>query len=105
MKTLKGLRLKAISEDIIKKQVKDYLDLRGYFHFHLLAGLGCYPGLPDRIAIKNGQVYFIEVKKPVDSNQSDNQKEFQRRIEEEKCVYLLVRNLEDLIKGLKEGEK
>jgi len=94
-----------ISENEIKHQVKQYLSIKGYFHFHLLAGMGCYPGLPDRIAIKDGQVYFIEVKKPVGSKHNDNQKEFKKRIEKEKGIYLLVKNLEDLIKGLEGGEE
>jgi hypothetical protein len=47
-----------------KKAVKDYLDLLGYFHFPLVAGFASFKGAPDRIAIKNGKVYAIEVKGP-----------------------------------------
>jgi hypothetical protein len=36
MKTIKRLKLPPISENDIKNQVKDYLDLRRYFHFPLL---------------------------------------------------------------------
>lgn len=45
-----------------KKAVKDYLDLLGFFHFPLTAGIGSYRGAPDRIAIKNSKVYAIEIK-------------------------------------------
>lgn len=94
-----------ISENDIKHQVKDWLGIKGYFHFHLLAGMGAFKGSPDRIAIKDGQVYFLEIKKPKGSVQSDYQKIFQERIERAGGKYLLVKNLEDLIEGLKGGEK
>jgi Holliday junction resolvase len=91
---------KPITENEIKRQVKNWLTLKGYFSFHLLAGMGAFKGAPDRIAVKDGQVYFIEVKKPKGGIQSDNQIEFQRRIEEKGGKYLLVRSLEELIKEL-----
>ena len=47
-----------------KQAVKDYLSLMRYFHFPLTAGMGSYRGAPDRIAIKCGKVYAIEVKGP-----------------------------------------
>ena len=58
MKAIKNLKLKElpISEDDIKNQVKDYLDLRRYFHFPLTAGMGSYSGLPDRIADRKSVV-------------------------------------------------
>jgi hypothetical protein len=90
-----------ISENEIKHQVKQYLDLKGWFNFHLLAGMGCYPGLPDRIAIKNGRTLFLEIKKPIGGIHRDNQKIFQENIERAGEEYFLIRNLEDLIEGLK----
>lgn len=102
MKKLK-LTSKPITETQIKHQVKDYLALKGYYSFHLLAGMGAFKGAPDRIAIsKDGQVYFIEVKKPVGSVQSEWQVKFQQEVEKRGGRYLLVKKLEDLILGLKE---
>jgi hypothetical protein len=99
------LKPKPIKENDVKRQVKDWLTLNGYFNFHLLAGMGAYKGAPDRIAVKKGgQVYFIEVKKPKGGIQSEYQIEFQRRIEEKGGKYLLVRSLEELIKKLKEDK-
>ncbi len=86
-----------ITETDIKKQVKDYLSVKGWFHFHLLAGLGCYPGACDMIACKGGQVLFLEIKKPK-GTQSEHQKEFQARMQHVGCRYLLVRGIEDLQK-------
>lgn len=66
--------------------------------------MGAYPGLPDRIAIKDSKVYFLEIKKPKGGKQSKNQKLFQERLEKAGGKYLLIKNLEDLIGGLKGGE-
>ena len=52
-----------ITESDIKTQVKDYLNIMGFFHFHILQGLGAFLGIPDRIAIKDGRVLFLEIKK------------------------------------------
>ena len=45
-----------------KKAIKDLLQLKGWFVFHNLQGLGAYKGLPDLTAIKKGIVVQIEVK-------------------------------------------
>jgi len=87
-----------ISENDVKKQVKQYLSLKGYFHFHILQGLGAYKGIPDIIAIKNNRVLFLEIKKPVGWKQSDYQKQFQADIEEHGGEYYLVKSLDDLVK-------
>lgn len=92
------LRVKfRISENDIKKQVKDYLSLKGYFHFYLLAGMGAYRGIPDIIAIKNNRVLFLEIKRP-GGKQSEYQKQFQLDIEGQGGEYYIVRCLEDIIK-------
>ncbi len=98
------LKPKPIKENDVKKQVKDYLTYKRYFHFHLLAGMGAFKGAPDRIAVKDGQVYFIEVKKPKGGIQSEYQIQFQKDVERQGGKYMLVRCLEDLIKGLKEDQ-
>lgn len=92
-----------ISENDVKHQVKQYLDLKGWFNFHLLAGLGAYPGLPDRVAIKGGRTLYLEIKKPIGGKQSENQKLFQENIEKAEEEYILVKCLEDLIKVVEGG--
>jgi len=64
MKLKAKVLIKKISENEIKKQVKQYLTLMGWFSFHILQGLGSFLGIPDRIAIKGGRVLFLEIKKP-----------------------------------------
>jgi len=92
-----------MSENEIKKQVKDYLNATGWFNFHILQGIGAYKGTPDRIAAKNGKVLFIEVKK-LGGKQSDYQKHFQEYVEGAGGSYILVKCLEDLIKAIDELE-
>jgi len=89
-----------ISENEVKLQVKQYLSLMGWFSFHLMAGIGFYKGSPDRIAIKNGRVLFLEIKKPIGWKQSDEQKEFQANIERAGGEYYLIRSLEEIMKIL-----
>ena len=71
-----------------KQAIKQYLTAIGCFHYHNLAGLGCYPGLADITAIKDGQVYQIEVKAGK-GKQSERQKEFQIDWEIMGGVYIL----------------
>lgn len=84
-----------ITETDIKKLTKDYLSIKKWRHFHLMAGVASYDGVCDRIAIKNKRVVFIEVKKE-NGKLSDDQKLFQEMIESEGGEYLIVRGIEDL---------
>ncbi|MFW5887701.1 MAG: VRR-NUC domain-containing protein [Bacteriovoracia bacterium] len=97
----KKLKLKQnkpkITENDVKRVVKDYLSVKGWYHFYILQGMGAFKGIPDIIAIKNGRVLFLEIKKPT-GKQSEHQKEFQKNIEHQGGEYVLVRKLEDLEK-------
>jgi len=100
MKKVKAKVLKyMISENEVKRQVKDYLNATGWFNFHILQGMGAYKGIPDRIAAKNGKVLFIEVKK-LGGKQSDNQKHFQECVEGAGGIYILVNDLNDIVKAI-----
>jgi Holliday junction resolvase len=97
---VKAKTIRKITENDIKRQVKDYLSLKGWFHFYNLAGMGAYKGIPDIIAIKQGRVLFIECKRPArGSKQSPAQIKFQENIEAQGGEYLLVRDVEDLVKA------
>ena len=93
LKTLRDF----ITEKDIKNQVKDYLSLKGYFHFPIVQGFGAYKGISDRIAIKDGRVLFIECKRPVGGIHRKPQKEFKADIERAGGEYILAECLEDLI--------
>jgi len=86
-----------ISENDVKAQIKDYLNIKGWFWFYNLQGLGSYDGIPDFIAIKNGRTIYLEAKKP-GGKQSLGQIDFERNIKYQKGEYYLIDCLEDLIK-------
>ncbi len=88
-----------IKESHIRKQITDYLRLRGWFVFYNLAGLGCYPGLSDLVAVKRGRVIFLEVKKP-GGRQGKNQKKFQEDLERAGGEYLMAFDVDDVITAL-----
>ena len=83
-------------ETAIKRQVKQYLQYRGWFVFPVLQGLGAYKGISDLIALKRGRVAFIEVKRP-GGRQSEHQKSFQENIEAQGGEYWLVRSVDDVM--------
>ena len=84
-----------ITETDIRRQVTDYLQLRQYFCFYVLQGLGAYKGIPDLIAVKNGRVLFIELKTPR-GRQSEYQRKFQADLEAHGGEYVLCRGVDDL---------
>lgn len=101
MKKVKFKILKdLITEKDVRRVCKDYLEVKGWFVFYLLQGLGCYPGATDMISIKDGRVLFIEIKRPGRGRQSDRQKQFQRDIEEHGGEYILTNDLDDLIEEM-----
>lgn len=71
-----------------KQAVKQFLKAKGIFYYHNLAGLGVYPGIPDLTAVKDGQVYQLEIKCKK-GKQSDNQKIFQEKWETAGGKYVL----------------
>ena len=86
-----------LTETDIRRQVTDYLQLRQYFCFYVLQGLGAYKGIPDLIAVKNGRVLFIELKTPR-GRQSEYQRKFQADLEAAGGEYVLCRGVDDLQK-------
>jgi len=82
-------------ENLVKQEIRDWLDIKGWYRFHLLQGLGSYPGLPDMIAYKNGVVLFVECKAE-GGRQSQKQLDFERKLKEQGCHYVLVYGYEDI---------
>lgn len=72
---------------------------RNAFEGAILKSEGVIRGVSDMILAVAGGPYFIELKKPDGSNnQSDEQKEFQKQIENEGFIYVLKNDIEDLKK-------
>lgn len=84
-----------VTEKHIKKQIKDYLNCQGWFNFPVMQGMGSYPGISDRIAIKDGIVLFIEIKRP-NGKLSEHQKRFKHEVEYHCGNYIVVRDVDDL---------
>ena len=90
-------------ETIIKKQIKDYLRLKGWMVTTVLQGLGSQRGIPDLIILKDGLTIYLEVKTPT-GKQSNWQKQYQAMIEVHGGIYWMVRSTDELIAKV-EGRK
>lgn len=86
-------------ETKLKKQIKDYLAIRGIFNYHILQGIGAYKGIPDRILHWNGKVIYLEIKAPK-GKLSEGQKVFQEQCKADGIDYLVIRDLDELIEEL-----
>ena len=83
-------------ESEIRAQIKQYLEWQGWFVFYHLQGLGSYPGLPDIQAVKDGRTIYIEIKRP-GGRQSPGQKKFQQELEAAGGIYIIAREVDDLM--------
>ena len=87
-------------ESKLKKQIKDYLAIRGIFNYHILQGLGAFKGIPDRILHWKGKVIYLEIKAPK-GKLSPNQEAFKSQCEKDGIDYLMIKDLDELIDTLK----
>ena len=91
----KNIKPMVPTESEIRKQICDHLRWTGFFVYYNLAGMGSYPGLSDLVAVRDGRVVHIEIKKP-GGVQSDKQKRFQQKIEAAGGTYILAYGVEDV---------
>lgn len=91
-----------VKESDIQRQIKEYLQWRGWFVVKIHQSLGSYKGIADLYALKDGRHTWIEVKTPTGS-QSEDQVKFQRDVEAHGGVYLVARSVEDAINCLGRG--
>jgi len=89
-------------ETLIKKSIKDYLRLSGWFTFSIMQGLGSYRGIADIFAIKNNNNIWIEVKAQ-GGRQSEYQKKFEHDIKQHGGHYILAYSVEDVEKYIIEN--
>ena len=82
-------------EGCIKRDVKYYLKLKGWFVFHNQQSALSYPGITDLTAIKDGVVLWVEIKTPK-SKLHAAQEIFKAEIERHAGKYITVRSVEDL---------
>jgi len=88
---------KITPEGQIKRDVKQYLTLKGWRIIPILQGLGAYKGISDLIALKEGVTIYIEVKTP-SGKLSAHQEAFRILVRETGNTYIVVRSVDDLIK-------
>ena len=86
-------------ETAIKRQIKDYLNAKGIFHWYNMQGLGAYKGIPDMFMMVKGNPVALEIKTEK-GKLSDHQIEFKKRYEENGGTYLVARGYEDIEKYL-----
>lgn len=82
-------------ENQVKRVCNDWLSLMGFFHFPIMQALGSYAGIPDRIAMKDGHVLFIEYKGP-NGHMSEAQIKFEADTEKAGCNYVLAKDYKDI---------
>lgn len=95
------------TEKETQKAILQYLDIRGIFHYRQNSGAfkaahGGFirfgaKGAPDIVCVFKGQYIGIEVK-DVKGKLNDNQKEFQKKLEEAGGEYLVARDVDDIVK-------
>jgi len=95
------------SEAEIKRQVKDFLAIKGIFNFPLTQGMASYRGLPDRVMHlkdKDGsraRVVYLEIKRE-GGKLSEHQLAFKEQCLRDGIDYFVVQKLEDLLEIIEE---
>jgi hypothetical protein len=97
------------TEKATQKAVLDYLSAKKKFHWRQNQGavktekyfyrFTSMNGMPDIFCIDQGKVYGIEIK-DVKGYQSDTQKEFQKNFEKAGGIYVLCKQVEDVMEIL-----
>ncbi len=82
-------------ETRVKNEINEFLDRTGWFHFHVMQGKWSYKGISDIIAVRRGQVAFIEVKSKT-GKLSKFQEEFNTNITDHGGLYVVTRSYRDI---------
>lgn len=85
----------------ITRQIRDYLRLRGIFHWKVMQGLGCERGVADIVGIYQGWPLAIEVKTRT-GKLSDYQAEWLSRFSDAGGITVVARCVDDVIRRLGE---
>jgi hypothetical protein len=93
-------RKKDTPETRVKKACVQYMKVMRIRSFPLTAGMGSYPGLPDRIVHYNGRVFYMEFKRPAGGRLSPHQKRFRLMCIEDGIPYVVIRGISDIEREL-----
>lgn len=86
-----------VLESQIQAEIKQYLQIKGWFVYKNHQSLGSYKGIADLTAIKNGQVLWIEVK-TTRGKVSPYQEAFKCDIEHHGGRYIVARSVDDVMR-------
>jgi len=92
-----------ITESDIQRQIKEYLQLNGWFVVKIHQSLGSYKGIADLYALKDGRHVWIEVKMPK-GRLSEHQKQFRQDVINHGGIYLVARSIDDVMPLCKRDE-
>ena len=93
-------------EKSVENDIKNYLFKKGIYHFKVHGSKFMEPGIADIIACFNGHFLAIEVKRPGNKKgQTEVQKIHERNVIKSGGTYLLVDNLEDVVKYVESETK
>jgi len=93
------MKRKLLERDITKA-IRDFLKIKGIFHWKVHQGLGSAPGVSDIIGIApGGKLLALEIKVPGRAA-SEAQKRFLANVEAAGGIAILAYGVEDVIEGL-----
>jgi len=92
----------ALKESEIQAQIRDFLRYQGFFVYKNHQTLGSYPGVADLTAIRNGKVYWIEVKRPKTGRLSEAQRMFAQAIKNHGGNFFVATGVEDVVEKIPE---
>lgn len=90
-----GGKAPPIKESDIQRNIKDYLQYKGWFVVKIHQSLGSYKGIADLYCIKDGRSVWIEVKTP-NGRLSEYQMKFRDDIIRQGGEYLVARGIQDI---------
>ena len=84
-----------MNESDILNQVRDWLQIHGWYVIRIHQGPMCHKGISDLIAVKDGRTACVEIK-TIKGKLSEHQILFQCEILHRKGIYIVARGIEDV---------
>ena len=84
-----------VKESDIQRDIKTYLQYKGWFVVKIHQSMGSYKGIADLYCLKDGQSVWVEVKTPR-GRIGEHQERFRDDVERSGGRYLVARGIEDV---------
>ena len=98
------MKPKKQTEKEITRAIRAFLKVSGIFHWKVMQGLGCTPGVPDIIGIYRNRFLGIEIK-TAKGRISEHQQRFISAINKEGGIAFVARSVDDVIDKLGLGDR